>query len=98
MGYRVDYPPIRKIRGAEKRRTAAPALTGLFLILFFFLVNSTWPRGAEVLQGLLFSGDTSVTAAALEEFALELRAGEELPSAFETFCRTVIQNAEPDSD
>ena len=98
MGYRVEYQPLKKVRGVEKRTASVPVLTGLFLLLFLLLVNSTWPRGAEILQGLIFSGDTSVTAAALEELALELRAGEKLPSAFETFCRTVIQNAELDSN
>lgn len=98
MGYRVEYQPIRKIRNAEKRRSMAPALTGLCLLLFVFLVNSMWPRGAEVLRGLVFSGDTAVTAAALEEFAVELGAGEELSSAFVSFCRTVIENAQLDAN
>ena len=98
MGYRVEYQPVKKVRGAEKRTVWVPALTGLFLLLFLLLVNSTWPRGAEVLQGLIFPGDASVTAAALEELTVELRAGEELASAFETFCRTVIENAEIDTN
>ena len=98
MGYRVDYQPVKKVRGVQKRTVNVPAMTGVCLLLFLLLVNSAWPRGAEVLQGLLFSGDVSVTAAALEDMAVELRAGEELSSAVETFCKKVAQGARIDSD
>lgn len=98
MGYRVDYQPVKKVRGVEKRRIGVPALTGLFLLLFILLINSVWPRGAEVLRGLLFSGDISVATAALEDMAVELRSGEELSSAVETFCKKVIQEAEIAAD
>lgn len=98
MGYRVDYQPVKKVRGVEKRTARGPALTALFLLTFLLLVNSTWPRGAEVLRGLLFSGDAAVTAAALDDLAAELRSGEELDSALESFCRKVIQEAEFDSN
>lgn len=94
MGYRVDYQPIKKVRGAEKRKTRVPALIAMCLLLFVFLVNSLWPRGAEVLRGVIFPGDTAVTVSALEDFAVQLKAGEELPSAFKTFCRKMIQEAE----
>ncbi len=93
MAYRVDYQPIKKIRGAEKRVAAAPALTALCLVLFFLLVHTVWPRGAQVLRGLLFSGDTAVTGAALELFAQDLRAGEAFSSALQTFCRTILAHA-----
>lgn len=98
MGYRIDYRPIRKIRGVEKRRSSVAALTALFLLVFVLIVNSTWSRGTEVLQKLIFSGDISVTTAALEDLAMELRAGEEVSSAVETFCRKVIQGAQCDTD
>lgn len=96
MGYRVDYQPIRKVRGAEKRKARVTALTALCLVLFVLLVNSMWPRGAEVLRGMFFPGDAAVTVSALEDLAVELKAGEELTSAFETFCRKVIREAEVD--
>lgn len=97
MGYRVEYQPIKKVRNAEKRKAGLPALVGMCLLLFLILVNSVWPRGSEVLQRLIFPGDAAVTAAALEELATELHAGEELLSAVETFCRKVIQNAQFDN-
>lgn len=98
MGYRVDYQPVKKVRGLEKRTARAPALAALGLILFCLLVNCVWPRGAEVVREILIPGDTAVTVAALEEFAAELEAGEELSSALQTFCRRVIREAELDPD
>lgn len=90
MGYRVEYRPVKKVRRMEKRTVRLPALTALFFLLFLLLVNSIWPRGTEVLRGLAFSGDAAVTADALDVLAMELRAGEALPSALETFCRKVM--------
>lgn len=98
MGYRVDYQPIKKVRGAEKRKSGIPALTALCLLVFLLLVNSCWPRGARVLRSLLLPGDAAVTVAALEDFAVELGAGDSFPGAFENFCRRVIQGAEIDPD
>ena len=97
MGYRVEYQPIKKTPGALKKTSRAPAMTAVCRRLFLLVVNSIWPRGKEVLRDVLIPGDAAGTMAALEDFALELRAGEELPSAFETFCRNVIRDAELDS-
>ncbi len=96
MGYRVDYQPIRKVRRGETRKNRTAAMTAICLLLFFFLVGIMWPKGTEVLQKILFAGDAEITASALEHFALELGAGEAFPSAFETFCRTVIQHGKAD--
>ena len=94
MGYRVDYQPVKKVRLAEKRHSRVLALTGLCLLLFFLLVNSLWPQGAQTLREILIPGDAAVTTAALEDFAQELGAGETLRSALETFCRRILQEAE----
>ncbi len=96
MGYRIEYQPVPKLRRVKKRRSAALALTGIFFLLFCVLVNLLWARGAEVLGKLFFSGNVAVTVDALEHFVMELGAGEEFPSAFETFCRTVIQHGQAD--
>lgn len=94
MGYRVEYQQVKKARGGEKRTSRLAALTMLCLFLFLLLVNGFWPRGAEVLRDLLLPGDAAVTVAALEDLALELRTGEELSSALESFCRKVVSEAE----
>ncbi len=94
MGYRIEYQPVRKIRRAEKTRSYVAAMTAACLLLFCILVHLLWPQGAEVLGKLIFSGDSATAVDALAHFVVELEAGEELQSAFETFCRTVIQNGE----
>lgn len=93
MGYRVDYPSARKGRGAEKPPLRLAALTALCLLIFLLLVNGFWPAGAQALRDFLIPGDTAVTVAALEDLAAELRAGEALPDALESFCRRVIAEA-----
>lgn len=94
MGYRVEYEPVKKVRGAQKKTSRAATLTALCLLLFFLLVSGFWPRGREVLWDLLVPGDASVTVAALEDLTLELRNGEALSSALESFCQKVIREAE----
>lgn len=96
MGYRIDYQPIKKVRNLEKRTAGVPAMTALFLMLFFMLVFSFWPQGAELLREMLIPGDPDVTVAALETFAQELQCGESLYSAFDTFCRQLLAEAQLD--
>ncbi len=91
MGYRVDYGPVKKLRGAEKSRTRVAALTALFLLLFFLLVQTFWPQGAEMLQHIFVPGDPKVTVAALETFAGELQHGVPLRDAFENFCFYIVE-------
>ncbi len=93
MGYRIEYPPIRKLRRQEKRTCSRAALTGICLLLFLLLVNGLWPRGAEVLRELLLPADAAVTAAALEDLAVELKAGEAVSSALTSLCRKLFQGA-----
>lgn len=97
MGYRIEYQPVKKVRNAEKRISRIPALTALFLLLFFLLVSSFWPRGRELMRELIIPGDPDVTVAALEVFAQELHGGEELSSAFESFCRRILTGESYDS-
>lgn len=98
MGYRVDYRPIKKIRGAEKRRSGYPAMAALLFLLFLFLVNGFWPRGAEVTKRLLIPGDPEITTAALGNLATDLRAGTSLSGAVENFCITILQESAHDPD
>lgn len=94
MGYRIDYKPVKKVRDLEKRFSRVPALTAVCLVLFLLLVNLFWQEGMAVIRGILIPGDPAVTVSALEGFALELRMGEELGSAFTTFCRRIIAGAQ----
>ncbi len=92
MGYRIEYPPIRKLRGQERQRSREAALTGLVFLLFLALVCSFWPQGKEFLKGLVFSGNWSVTAGALEDMVTELGEGAPFLQALEGFCMDVVHH------
>lgn len=87
MPYRIDYGPMKKVRGVEKRRSPGAALGALCLLILLAL--SLWPRGAEALRALLIPGDPAVTVAALETLAGELRSGANVQKALEAFCAQV---------
>lgn len=92
MGYRISYEPIKKLRGAEKRRTRIGALVGIFFLLFLLMVNLFWAEGAAVLRELVMPGDAAVTALALEEMSENLKEGIPLQEAVEGFCRSIWEN------
>ena len=94
MGYRVEYESVGK-NGTQKKTNSSHilGLTTAFLMLFVLLVHGFWPRGREVLQEMILPGGAAVTAAALEEFAQDLRMGQPLGEAVEGFCREVIADA-----
>ena len=94
MGYRVEYGPVKKVRGLEKRVSRRSALTGLCLLLFVLLVCTCWPEGAEALRKLVFPGDPAVTAAALEALTCELRSGEAVSDSLRNFCLQILEGAE----
>lgn len=96
MGYRVEYQPVKKVRNVETRTSGIPALTALFLMLFFFLVCSCWPEGTALLRQILIPGDPDTTVMALEVFAQDLQAGEPLSEAFTNFCSRIIREAQLD--
>lgn len=69
MAYRVQYS------APERRKIGLAWTTAVFLTVFVLLVGLFWPEGANVLRDLLIPGDPAVTAAALEQFAAEMRGG-----------------------
>ena len=91
MGYRVEYQ-MEKTKKTDARPGRFPVMLGACLLVFLLLVSGLWPRGGEVLRGVLLPGNPSVTVAALEDFAQDLKAGETLESALESFCRKVIDD------
>ena len=94
MGYRIEYGPVKKVRGMEKRISRKAALTGLCFLLFCILVGVFWPERVETLRNLLIPGDPAVTAAAMEELTAELQAGRDLTDSLMNFCLTVLEGAE----
>lgn len=94
MGYRIEYEPSY---GPRKRRTPKLAvLTALCMLLFLLLVNTFWIQGKQALRELLLPGDAAVTASALEDLVRDLREGEKLSFALESFCKKVIEEAKLD--
>ncbi len=94
MGYRIEYEPIP---GSEKENTPKLAvMTAICMLFFLLLVNTFWLQGKEALQKLLLPGDASVTASALEDLAQDLREGENLSYALESFCRKILDEAKLD--
>ena len=94
MGYRIDYGPVKKVRGVEKRISRVATLTGLFLLLFMICVCAFWPEGTAVLRDWILPGDPAVTAAAMEELTDSLRTGEELSDSLRTFCIRILEGAD----
>jgi len=97
MGYRVEYGPVKKVRGLEKRVSGVSSLIAVCLLLFFILVGSFWPEGKEILQKLIFPGDPVVTAAALDNLTESLRSGEALSDSMAAFCIQILEGAEIDT-
>lgn len=85
MGYEICY--------AQDEGRGLWAMTAGWFCIFLLLVGLCWPRGREVLTQLLLPGDGAVTVAALEVFARDLRTGEALGAAAESFCRIVLEGA-----
>lgn len=88
MGYRIEY-------GCPERQPDKPKRLGLtivFFLAFLLLVNVFWPEGRKVLQELLWPGDMEQTQQALEVFIAQLRYGEPVSDAVESFCREILKH------
>lgn len=93
MGYRIEYPCVKKVCHAEKRRSRRLAMTGILFVLFLGVTQAFWPEGWLYLQEALLPGDNAVTAAALENLSFELRSGADLQEALRQFCCSILQGA-----
>lgn len=94
MGYRVTYPLKMRLPKQKTNHTRRTLLTIVFLCIFLTIVTVAWPRGKAVLQGMVFSGDLAVTAAALEDMTSDLQAGMPFADALEEFCIHVFTESE----
>ena len=61
-----------------------------FFLLFCLMVYYFWPDGKQFLQELLWPGDAAVNRQAAEVMVQQLRWGEPLADALETFCLTIL--------
>lgn len=95
MGYQVVYKPVSKNAPVfREKKSRIPGMTAGCFLLFLLLVNGLWPRGREVLQKIIWIGNEETTLEAAEAFVQELRYGDPIGDAVESFCRKIIQNAD----
>lgn len=67
-------------------------MTAGFFLLGCVLVKMLWPEGTQALQKVLLPGELSVTEHAFSQLVAQLRSGEPMGEAVETFCRFIIAN------
>ena len=95
MGYRRDYLPVKKVRGAERNRAQLACLTAICFLFFALLINLYWPQGKNVLQRIIFPGkETAVTV--LDSLADDLKSGKEIYQTLATFGKNIVQYGETD--
>ena len=69
-------------------------LTAVFILLFSLTVKYVWPQGTDKLRACLIPSDLSVTEAAFLDMTHQLRSGEPLKDALETFCIEILEHDE----
>ena len=74
MGYRVQYQPFSKVRGAGERKSGFLSLVGICFLAFLLMVNLLWPEGRAVLYDLLPDKCVEVFAS-VETMTDRLRGG-----------------------
>ena len=90
MGYRITYENgvIRKQTLKKRRimwkRWSVGTVTAILAIALMV------PQGRSWFRDLLLPGDEEVTAAALEGMVSDLRDGQSIGEALETFCKEII--------
>lgn len=86
MSYRIQYPPIRKLRGREGLRFRLITLTALSFLVFLLLVGCLWPEGAAFLRN-------SLPVEALDQFASKLLHGEAVMTSFYDFLKSWLHDS-----
>ena len=92
MGYRIDYQPVKKVRGAERNRASLSCLTAVCFLIFALLINLYWPQGKNILHRIIFPGKAAVMAAALDSAAENMRSGDNVYQALVTFGKNLIED------
>lgn len=90
MGYRIEYHTVQRKQRTFVSFIRLPVLTIACFLIFLFLIDTTWPEGAALLEkSRLFSKGTAA-ASALNDLADELYCGEPIMTAFADFCGKLI--------
>ena len=85
MGYRIDYLPVKKIRGAEKNRSSLLSLTAIWFLVFAVLVNLYWPHGKTILRRIVFLGNTEKAEVLVDSPAGNIGLGDKVYQVFSLF-------------
>ena len=88
MGYRLVYDMQNRTKPGKWYRRIR-ILVCLFLFAGF--LGYFCPEVGHTVRKILFSGDPAVTAAALEEFTVDLRSGVEFGDSFRSFCMRILE-------
>ncbi len=93
MGYQIAYDSVGGVPQKPKKRwTGILAVAVVLLIVAGAMTVKN--VGLEWVQEVLLPGDPSVTAAALEGMAQDLRSGESVVEALRNFCQEIMRHAE----
>jgi hypothetical protein len=90
VGYRIEYGPVKKLRGVEKRISSVSSLIGLLLLLMILCFSQ---YGSTVLKEVLIPGDPEITVAAFSDMTDQLCNGTELQEAILCFCVDILEGA-----
>ena len=91
MGYRIVYhgSEAKKTQAKRKRFCKKRIAIGVIVVLLGAVIAI--PKVRNGMRDLLLPGDEQITLAALEGMVADLKEGEPISEALETFCREIIQ-------
>ena len=94
MSYRIAYKSFgeEKRKPVSKKRKSAIA-AGILVAVLVAGAISVKQTGLKWVQTFLLPGDPTVTAAALEAFAQDLKDGESIRDAVTAFCQEIMEHA-----
>ena len=90
MGYRLVYDMQNRTKPGKWNRRIRILMCLVFLA---GAVGYVYPEVRYTIRKILFSGDPAVTAAALEEFTVDLRSGVDFGDSFRSFCLRILEGA-----
>ena len=93
MGYRIEYGPVKKVRGLESRFSLICSLVGVIFLACLLLAGCIWSEILSGLRNILIPGDPAITVAAFVELSDQLRNGAPLQDALLSFGADILEGA-----
>lgn len=82
MAYRIVYDQIHRPKNSNLRLSV---LTGLFFLIFCYILRTLWPEGCTIVRDCILPWDSAAAAAALNEFTDNLNSGFSFIESFRIF-------------